>query len=96
MILEIAEFTALPGKEAEFIAGIARGLDVIRQAEGNLSAEYLVAVENPAEITLLLRWRALEDHTVTFRQGPLFATYRAHIAGLFVDPPRVRHYPIAE
>lgn len=96
MILEIAEFTAQPGKEAEFIAGIARGLAVVRQAPGNLSAEYLVAVENPAEITLLLRWRALEDHTVAFRQGPLFAAYRAHIAGLFVDPPRVRHYPIAE
>lgn len=96
MILEIAEFTAQPGKEAAFIAGIERGLAVIRQAEGNLSAQYLVAVENPAEITLLLRWRALEDHTVTFRNGPLFPAYRAEIAGLFVDAPRVRHYPIAE
>ncbi len=94
MILEIAEFTALPGQADAFAEGIARGIEVIRQAEGCLGAQVAASVEDPHEFVLLVRWRALEDHLVTFRNGPLFPAYRQHINGLFADAPRVRHYPI--
>jgi quinol monooxygenase YgiN len=96
MILEIAEYTVLPGRADDFAAGIARGLEVIRQAEGCLSAHVAASVEEPHEFALLIRWRSLDDHLVTFRNGPLFPAYRQHIAGLFADAPRVRHYPITE
>lgn len=93
-VMEIAEFTAQPGQGDAFAAGLAQGIEVIRSAEGCLSAEWHRAIENPEEFVLLVRWRAIEDHLVTFRQGPLFPAYRQPIAGLFVDAPRVRHYPI--
>ncbi len=96
MILEIAEFTAVAGKATELAMGLARGIEVIRQAEGCLGVQLAAAVEDPHEVVLLVRWRNLDDHLVTFRQGPLFPAYRQHIAGLFVDQPRVRHYPITE
>ncbi len=91
-VLEVAEFTALEGKGAEFAAGIARGIEVIRSAEGCLDAQWSRSVENAEEFVLLVRWRTIEDHLQTFRNGPLFPTYRQHITGLFAGQPRVRHY----
>jgi len=34
MIVEIAEFNAVPGKAEEFLAGLKRGMDIARKAEG--------------------------------------------------------------
>ena len=31
-------------------------------------------------------------HVEIFRGGPLFAQYRSHITGLFVEPVDVNHY----
>jgi quinol monooxygenase YgiN len=92
MILEIAEFTAAPGKAEAFAEGIERGLAVIRRAEGCLSSRASRSLEDPDIFVLLNEWRALEDHLDTFRNGPLFAEYRSHINGLFVDQPRIKHY----
>lgn len=94
MILEIAEFTVISGKADEFVAGLTSGMEVIRRAEGCLGAQMAVAVEDAHTVVLLVRWRTLDDHLVTFRQGPLFPQYRQHINGLFVGQPRVHHYPL--
>jgi quinol monooxygenase YgiN len=96
MILEIAEYRAITGQADAFAAGIEQGLEVIRRAEGCLSAQVGRAVEDDHEFVILIRWRNLEDHLDTFRKGPLFGEYRSHITGLFVDQPRVRHFPISE
>ena len=96
MILEVAEYTAAPGQADAFAVGIAKGLEIIRQAEGCLGAQVAAAVENPHEFVLLIRWRRIEDHMETFRKGPLFSVYRQHINGLFVDQPRVRHFPLED
>lgn len=96
MILEIAEFTAQPGQADAFKAGIARGLAVIRSAPGCVSADCAQSIEQPEEFALFVRWQRLEDHLEGFRTGPLFPAYRQHIAGLFVDAPRVRHYPVGD
>jgi quinol monooxygenase YgiN len=93
-ILEIAEFTAAPGQADALATGLARGVEVIRTAEGCLDAHWARAVENGDECILFIHWRAIEDHLQTFRNGPLFSAYRQHINGLFVDQPRVRHYPL--
>lgn len=94
-ILEIAEFTAVPGQAEAFAAGLAQGVEVIRTAEGCLDVRWARAVESAEEFVLLVTWRTLEDHLTTFRGGPLFPAYRQHINGLFADAPRVRHYPVA-
>jgi quinol monooxygenase YgiN len=96
MVVEIAEFTAAAGKEEELRAGLVRGIEVVRRAEGCRSAQVQRCVEESGQFVGIIEWATLEDHTVTFRGGPLFPEYRSHINGLFEGPVRVRHYEAAE
>lgn len=92
MVLEIAQITAQPGKVEELRAGLVAAISVIRRAEGCHSVMVRQQIEDPSQFILQIEWETLERHTVTFRGGPLFAEYRSHIAGLFVDPIVARHY----
>ena len=92
MTTEIALFTALPGKEDELGHAIARGLAVIRQHPGLISAQVERCIEKPGQYMLTNIWTSLEAHTVDFRGGPLYAQWRSHINGLFEDNPVVFHY----
>jgi quinol monooxygenase YgiN len=96
MVLEIALFTATPGKGAELRAGFLAALPIIRAAQGCRSATLRQQVEDPEQFALLIEWETLDDHIVTFRSGPRFPEYRSHITGLFVDPPVVNHYEVVE
>jgi quinol monooxygenase YgiN len=92
MVIEIAQFRAQPGKAEELQAGLLRGLEVIRRAEGCRSAVLRRCVEDRDLFHYEIGWETLEHHTVTFRGGPLFGAYRAHITGLFVEPATVNHF----
>jgi heme-degrading monooxygenase HmoA len=92
MVTEMARFTALPGKADELARGLQAAMAVIRGAEGCRGITLRRCVEDPDVFLYQIDWETLEHHTVRFRGGPLFAQYRAHIAGLFVDPVQVRHY----
>jgi heme-degrading monooxygenase HmoA len=92
MVTEFAEFTAQPGMAEALRAGLLRGLEVIRTAEGCRSARLCRGVEDPERFIYEIEWETLEDHTVRFRGGPRFAEYRSHINGLFVEPVIARHF----
>ncbi len=96
MVLEIALFTATPGKGAELRAGFLAALPIIRGAQGCRSATMRQQVEDPEQFALLIEWEALDDHIVTFRSGPRFPEYRSHIDGLFAGAPVVNHYELVE
>jgi len=42
----------------------------------------------------MIWWQTLEDHTVKFRGGPLFAEWRAIVQPFFAVPPSVEHYSV--
>lgn len=92
MVTEMAEFVAQPGKAKELQAGLVRAMEVIRRAEGCRSVQLRRCIEDSSRFLYQIEWETLEHHTETFRGGPLFAEYRSHINGLFVDPVVVRHY----
>jgi len=92
MVLEIAEYSAQPGKADELRSGLVRAAEVIRRAEGCRSVTLRRCVEDPTRFIAEIEWETLEHHTAGFRRGPLFLEYRGHIAGLFVDPIVARHY----
>ena len=96
MILEVADILIQPGRQAEFEPAIRRGLDtVIARAAGFRGAEVQHGIESPERYLLMIRWDTLENHTVDFRGGPLFAEWRAIVGPFFASPPRVEHFELA-
>ena len=95
MILELADIRIHPGKQAEFDAAIERGLrTVISRAEGMRGFKVNKGIESPERYILQIFWDTLEAHTVAFRQGPLFAEWRAIVGPCFAQPPVVEHFTL--
>ena len=92
MVTEIAQFRAQPGQAEALQAGLVAGMAVIRRADGMRAITLRRCVEDPDVFIYEVEWETLEHHTVQFRGGPLFAEYRSHITGLFVEPVSVNHY----
>lgn len=96
MILEIADIRITPGKGAEFEPAVRNGAEtVIAQAKGFRGFKLNRGVESPDRYVLMVYWETLEDHTVGFRQGPLFAQWRALVGPFFAAPPSVEHFELA-
>jgi len=95
MILELADIRIPAGKNAEFDAAIQRGVEtIISQAKGFLGYEVRKGVESPERYLLMIRWATLENHTVDFREGPLFPQWRAIVGPFFAAPPVVEHFSL--
>jgi heme-degrading monooxygenase HmoA len=93
VILEIADIRIAPGRQAAFDEAIQRGLaDVIARARGMRGWKVNRGVESPERYVLMIFWDTLEDHTVHFRGGPLFAEWRAIVGPFFAQPPVVEHF----
>lgn len=93
MVLEIAQYTAQPGKADEFQAGLLRGAEIIRRARGCRSVTPRRQIEDPHKFVMFIEWETLDDHIVVFRNSPEFAEYRSHINGLYVDI-QATHYEL--
>ncbi len=95
MILEIADIAIASSKQNEFDEAIKRGLDtVVSKAKGFRGYKVNKCVETPERYLLMIYWDTLEDHTVAFRQGPLFADWRAIVGPFFAKPPQVEHFTL--
>jgi heme-degrading monooxygenase HmoA len=95
MILEVADIRIPPGQQAAFDEAIERGLTtVISQARGFRGCKVNKGVESPERYLLMIFWDTLEDHTVGFRGGPLFAQWRAIVGPFFAQPPQVEHFTL--
>jgi heme-degrading monooxygenase HmoA len=95
MILELADIRIPPGQQAEFDAAIQRGVETVAsQAKGFRGYKVNRGVESPERYLLMIYWETLEDHTVGFRQGPLFAQWRAIVGPYFAVPPVVEHFEL--
>jgi heme-degrading monooxygenase HmoA len=95
MILEIADIRIQPGQNAAFETAIRHALaTVASQAKGMQGWTVNRGIESPERYVLQIFWATLEDHTVGFRQGPLFAQWRAIIGPFFAQPPVVEHFDL--
>jgi heme-degrading monooxygenase HmoA len=95
MILEIADIRILAGKQDEFDAAIQLGVDTVAsKAKGFHGYKVNRGVESPERYVLMIYWDTLENHTVDFRQGPLFAQWRAIVGPFFATPPVVEHFAL--
>ena len=95
MILEIADIRIAPGQQAAFEAAIQHGIaTVASRAKGFKGWKVNRGIESPERFVLMIFWETLEDHTVGFRQGPLFAEWRAIVGPFFAAPPQVEHFTL--
>ena len=95
MILELADFRIAAGQNAAFEEAIQRAArTVASQAAGMLGWQVHHGLESPDRYVLQIRWATLEDHTVGFREGPLFAQWRAIIGPFFAQPLSVEHFAL--
>ncbi len=95
MILELADIRIHPGKNTEFEAAIQQGLDtVISKAQGVRRYQVRRGIESPERYVLTIEWETLENHTVDFRQGPLYAQWRAIVGPFFAGAPVVEHFEL--
>ena len=95
MILEIADIRIAAGQNAAFEAAIQQGIaKVIAGAKGFRGYKVNRGVESPERYVLMIFWETLENHTVDFRQGPLFAQWRAIVGPFFAAPPVVEHFEL--
>jgi heme-degrading monooxygenase HmoA len=95
MILEVADITIAAGQQAEFDAAIQRAVETVAsKAQGFRGYKVNRGVESPERYLLMIYWDTLEDHTVGFRQGPLFPQWRAIVGPFFSQPPAVEHFTL--
>jgi heme-degrading monooxygenase HmoA len=95
MILEIADIRIAPGKQAEFNEAIQRGIETVAsKAKGFRGYKVNQGVESPERYILMIYWDTLENHTVDFRQGPLFPQWRSIVGPFFAAPPVVEHFAL--
>jgi heme-degrading monooxygenase HmoA len=95
MILEVADFRITPGQQVAFEEAIARAADTVAsQAKGFRGWKVNHSIESPDRYVLMIYWDSVDDHMVGFRQGPLFAQWRAIIGPFFAQPPQVEHFTL--
>jgi heme-degrading monooxygenase HmoA len=97
MILELADIRIQAGRQAEFDEAIVRGVNtVISQARGFRGYKVNKGLESPERYLLMIFWQTLEDHTVHFREGPLFPQWRAIVGPYFAEAPKVEHFSLLQ
>ncbi|CAN5915538.1 antibiotic biosynthesis monooxygenase [soil metagenome] len=95
MILEHADIRIPPGQQAAFAEAIQRGVEtVIAKSPGFRGYKVQKGIESPERFVLMIYWDTLENHTVDFRGGPLFAQWRAIVGPFFAVPPTVEHFEL--
>jgi heme-degrading monooxygenase HmoA len=92
MVLEIADFTVLPGTEDEFAAAVHQGLAYVSDTPGFRNARLTRSVESRSRFVLLIEWDSLEAHTVGFRESENFTRWRGLIGSFLDGDPRVEHF----
>ena len=92
MVLEIADFTVLPGQEDAFADAYRGAVTHLRDSPGFRSARMTRGIESPSRFVFLVEWDDLESHTVGFRESERFTRWRAGIGPFFHGAPRVEHF----
>jgi len=94
MILEIAEFDVIKGKEKLFAEASKEASKVVAQSAGFISVEFNQCIEKPTKFLAFIKWQTLEDHTLVFKESPLFIEWRAILSPFFNSAPLALHYNI--
>ena len=88
-VVEVAEIKVTD--PAGFEAAVAAARPYFLAAEGCLDLALHRVIETPNIYRLLVKWRRVEDHMVTFRASEGFEKWRALASPYFAAVPTVTH-----
>ncbi len=92
MILEAAQLSIKPGREAAFEAAMRQARPLIEASPGFGGIEVRRCIERPNIYLLLVWWETLEDHTVGFRGSDRYRQWRALLHDFYDPFPVVEHF----
>src|SRR5262245_11833268 len=92
MVLEVALFEIVPGREDEFIAAYAKARPIVVSTPGCRSVRMTRGEESPSRFVLLVEWDSVQAHVDNFRATERFGQWRALIGPYFAAPPVVEHF----
>ncbi|AWW00430.1 antibiotic biosynthesis monooxygenase family protein [Arcticibacterium luteifluviistationis] len=96
MILEIATLDIKNEELKAFEAILPKAKAVISQSKGFVSIEFQNCIETSTKYLALIKWETLEDHTIGFRESPLFQEWRAVLSPFFNSAPNAEHFKVTE
>ncbi len=92
MIPELDDIRIRPGQDAAFEEAVQRGIDMVAaRARGFYGHKLNRGIESHERYLPQVFWDTLEDHTVAFRQGSLFAEWCAILGPVAAAPSAVEH-----
>ena len=92
MILEHAELSVTPGREAEFEAAFRSADPIISGSPGFRRLLLSRCLERENVFLLLVEWNSLEDHTEGFRRSPEYERWRDLLHHFYRPFPVVEHF----
>jgi heme-degrading monooxygenase HmoA len=92
MVLEIANFSVLPGHEDAFITAYQGARELISVTPGCQSMRMTQGIETPTRFVLLIEWDSVEAHEANFRASERYGPWRAAISPHFAEAPHVEHF----
>ncbi|WP_101842440.1 antibiotic biosynthesis monooxygenase [Halobacillus sp. Marseille-P3879] len=92
MILEAVMLQVKHGKEEEYEEAFREASKIISSMHGYISHELQRCMEVQGKYLLLVKWEALEDHTVGFRQSKEYQEWKRHLHHFYDPFPEVEHF----
>lgn len=92
MILEASSLVIKPGAMNDFESAFRSAYGIISKMRGYLGHELYKCVENKDEYLLLIRWNAIKDHTIGFRQSREYKEWVELLQPYYDPEPEVKHY----
>jgi len=92
MITEIALLKIRPGQASEFEEAFIKAQPIIESMTGYIQHELQQCLEESDKYLLVVRWKTLEDHTVSFRQSEGYKEWKRLLHHYYDPFPVVEHY----
>jgi len=96
MILERAELSVIPGREAEFEAVFAGVRHLPGEIEGFRSLRLVRGIESPSLYVLLIEWDSVEAHEHGFRGSTQYEQWRSALHHFYDPFPVVEHFSVVD
>lgn len=94
-VVEVVVFNLRDTGAAGFLAVLEEAAALLAGAPGYLGHRMGPCLESGQEFVLMIWWASVEDHTMRFRQSPVYAQWRRLIDPHVHRAPWTRHFQLA-